>query len=160
MLQRVERSAGEEEGGLHTITLPTHLKVEDTLFRVGQVKVTARQFIVLLAGGSLIYTLWVRTAWFATSFGVVGMVAHGSLIACCCLVLLALAFGSIADRTLDSWLLLLLVYWLRPRVYIWSNLRREPECFQEVAEAGEEKEKAEDEGHMLANTSIKEGVLL
>ncbi len=146
MSQGIERRTGGEDGSMQIITIPTHLKVQDTLFRFGQVKVTARQFVLLLAGGSLIYTLWIRTAWLETSFAAPGTGVHWSLVAVCCVVLLALAFGNIADRTLDIWFLLLLVYWLRPRVYVWSSLRWEPEIGQEEATTGEEEEEAGVEG--------------
>jgi hypothetical protein len=148
----IERRTGEEDGGTQIIIIPTHLKVQDTLFRFGQVKVTARQFVLLLAGGSLNYTLWIRTAWLETSFAVLGTGVHWSLVAVCCVVLLALAFGNIADRTLDIWCLLLLVYWLRPRVYVWSNLRWEPEIGQAETATGEEEVGDEGKHVITVNT--------
>ena len=147
-MQGGERTGVEDAFVPQVITLPTHLKVQDTLFRIGQVKVTARQFVLLLAGGSLIYTLWVRTAWLETALAAVGTGVHWSLLVACCVVLLALAFGSIAERPLDIWLLLLLAYWLRPRVYIWSSLRREPGFTGQVGGSVEEKdEQVSDEEH-------------
>ena len=160
MPQGIERQQAEEYEQRQAITVPTHLNVQDTVLRFGQVKVTARQFVMLLAGGSLLYTLWLRTAWLETIAAGVGAALHWSLIAVCSVVVLSLTFGVIAGRTLDIWLLLLLVYWLRPNVYVWSSLQRGVAIKRSEDAISEREENRTDERCVLSEHQTKEEVMV
>lgn len=160
MPQGVERQQAEEQEQGQTITVPTHLNIQDTVVRFGQVKVTSRQFVLLLAGGSLLYTLWLRTAWLETALATIGTALHWSLAVVSIVGVLSLTFGVIAGRTLDIWLLLLLVYWLRPKVYVWSSLNREAVIEQLEDDIGEHDVNKSGERHNVYEQQTKEEVVL
>ena len=93
--------------------VPTHLDVEDrVLFGL-----TARQFLSLLVGCSAAYSMWSQLASLpdAVRMGVVGL----SL-----LITAAFALLRPAGRSLEEWLLAILVYVSTPRSSTWRP--REP----------------------------------
>ncbi|HEY1298201.1 MAG TPA: PrgI family protein [Chloroflexota bacterium] len=88
--------------------VPTHLNVEDKLL----FGLTVRQFLYLLVGSSVAYTLWEQSA-------ALGEVARVCLGALCVGVTLAFALLRPADRPLEEWLAAALVYAASPRRTVW-----------------------------------------
>jgi hypothetical protein len=88
--------------------VPTHLNVEDkVLFGL-----TVRQFLYVLVGSSVAYTLWEQSA----GLGDAARICLGTLS-----IVLTLAFALLrpADRPLEEWLAAALVYAAAPRRSVW-----------------------------------------
>ena len=83
---------------------------------------TARQLLLLLIGCSLGYNLWLHLG-VLEALALPGQLLRIALalVPAVCAAILALI--SVADRPLEVWLLVLVRYWQRPRVYLWRNLR-------------------------------------
>lgn len=105
-----------------THTIPTHLAVPETVLSLGTFTLTARQLALLFLGGSLAYSFWWHTMGLATWLAPLGMILHTTLLLMLVGLVLALTFGQIAGRSLDVWLLVLVAYLSRPRLYLWRNL--------------------------------------
>ncbi len=93
--------------------IPTHLNVEDKLI----FGLTARQFLYVLVGCTLVYGLWDQLA--DAPFVLRGAAAAGCLSVAAAIALLR-PFG----RPLEEWLLAALIYVGRPRRATWQP--REP----------------------------------
>ena len=110
----------------HQVThkVPTHMSLPDKVV----FGLTARQLLLLLIGCSLGYNLWLHLGALA-AFALPGEVLRIAITLIPAGVAAALALISIADRPLEVWLLVLVRYWQRPRVYLWRSLRvqREPQ---------------------------------
>ncbi len=94
--------------------VPNHLEVEDT-FVLG---LTVRQCVIVGCGAAMAYGLFndLFSSIPNPAIGlVVGLVAAFLLFG----VLLAVALVRVGGRGLDEWGLVLLVYSLRPKVYLW-----------------------------------------
>jgi hypothetical protein len=91
--------------------VPTHLNVEDkVLFGL-----TVRQFLYMLVGSSVTYTLWEQSDGVADAPRIViGVV--------CVIVTLAFALLRPADRPLEEWLAAAVVYVASPRRSTWQPL--------------------------------------
>jgi len=83
---------------------------------------TARQLLLLLIGCSLAYNLWLHLGALA-AFALIGQVLRIAITLIPAGVAAALVLISIADRPLEVWLLVLVRYWQRPKVYLWRSLR-------------------------------------
>jgi hypothetical protein len=89
--------------------VPTHLNVEDkVLFGL-----TVRQFLYMLVGSSVAYTIWEQSA-------ALGDGARMCLGALCVMVTLAFALLRPAGRPLEEWLAAALVYAAAPRRSVWQ----------------------------------------
>jgi hypothetical protein len=103
--------------------MPTHLNVPDTIiFPVFgfSLSVTLRQAGILVLGWIGAYEVFRDNA---TLPGVIGIILHlivPTLIVC---LLPVLAFVTIAKRPLETWLIVLYLYRIQPRVYLWHRLR-------------------------------------
>jgi hypothetical protein len=118
----------DQQGGalepLHTI--PTHLATVDTVLSLGTFALSSRQVLWLLVGGSLGATLWIRTGWLGSWLPPLGMLLHGLLLLGLLICILALTFGQVQGRSLESWLIVVVAYLGRPRLSLWRSLRRQP----------------------------------
>ena len=83
---------------------------------------TARQLLLLLIGCSLGYNLWLHLGALE-SLALPGQVLRIVLALVPAGIAAALALISVADRPLEIWLLVLVRYWQRPRIYLWRSLR-------------------------------------
>jgi hypothetical protein len=83
---------------------------------------TARQLLLLLIGCSLGYNLWLHLSAL-TAFALIGQVLRIAITLIPAGVAAALALISVEDRPLEVWLLVLVRYRQRPRVYLWRSLR-------------------------------------
>jgi hypothetical protein len=101
--------------------VPTHLRVPETVLTFGSVSLSVRQFLLLLLGAALSYNLWLHLKVLATLPG--GQAVRLMLALVPVLVALAFAFVRLVGRTLDRWLLVLLLFWHRPRCLVWRSVR-------------------------------------
>jgi hypothetical protein len=102
--------------------VPTHLNVEDkVLFGL-----TVRQFLYMLVGSSVTYTLWEQSAG-------LGDVVRIGLAATCVAVTLAFALFRPADRALEEWLAAALVYAASPRRATWQPVEPQPSHWRPAA---------------------------
>lgn len=98
-----------------------HLEVEDKLVSVGPVALTLRQAGILLLGGCVVFNLWKATRDL-TMLGTVGIVIRVILVALPVLICLTFAFGRIAGRSYEAWLLIIWRYLRQPKIYVWQHL--------------------------------------
>ena len=117
--------------------VPTHLRTPETILTLGGVSLSVRQFLLLLLGAALGYNLWLHLAFLAMLPG--GQIVRLLLAGVPMLVAIALAFVRVAGRTLDRWLLVLLLYRQRPKRLVWRSVRfLEPKMiFGEQTQEGE-----------------------
>ena len=101
-----------------TQKVPTHMSLPDKVV----FGLTARQLLLLLIGCSLGYNLWLHLGALE-ALELIGQVLRIGLALVPAGVAAALALISVADRPLEVWLLVLVRYWQRPRVYLWRTLR-------------------------------------
>jgi hypothetical protein len=95
--------------------VPTHLNVEDKVL----LGLTVRQFLYLLVGSSVAYMLWEQSAGLSDIVRIV-------LCGLCVGITLAFALVRPADRPLEEWLAVALVYATSPRDTTWQPLEPEP----------------------------------
>jgi hypothetical protein len=107
--------------------VPTHLNVEDkVLFGL-----TVRQFLYVLVGSSVAYTLWEQSAGFVDA-------ARLCIGALCVAVTLAFALLRPADRPLEEWLAAALVYAASPRRSVWRPDEPRPSDWRPAAASWQE----------------------
>ncbi len=113
-----------------THIVPTHLGVPETLLTIAGFNFSVRQFLLLLLGGATGYNLWLHLGNVSSLAYGVGEIARFVLALLPVLFAIALAFVRLAGRTLDRWLLVVLLYLVRPRRFVWRSIRlNEPEAF-------------------------------
>lgn len=110
---------------MYSHKIPNHLEVED-VFILG---LSIRQCVIIGIGAAMGYALF--TDLFAAIADpvvglIVGLVAAFLLFSC----LLAVALIKLAGRGLDEWLLVLLIYQLRPRISLWRF--NSPDAFEQL----------------------------
>lgn len=107
--------------------LPTHLNVEDKVL----CGLTVRQFLYLLVGSSMSYTLWEQSSGTleALRIGVVG--------ACVCTTLV-FAWVQPAGRVLEEWLLAAALYTLSPKRTTWRPREPDPADWRPAAGSWQE----------------------
>jgi PrgI family protein len=107
--------------------VPTHLNVVDkVLFGL-----SVRQFLYLLVGSSATYSLWEQTA----------RLGEAMRIACaviCLCTTLAFALVRPADRALEEWLVVCLVYLGTRRCSIWQPREPDPAAWRPAGAAWQE----------------------
>lgn len=102
--------------------VPTHLNVEDKLL----LGLTVRQFLYLLVGSSVTYTLWEQSAEY-------GGILRIGIASVCVVVTLAFALLRPAERPLEEWLAAALVYLASPRRSTWRPAEPEPSHWRPAA---------------------------
>lgn len=106
--------------------IPTHLNVPDKILSAWGFGITVRQLLILLIAWSAVANAWVRTASPLAPLGPPGAVLHVMAAAIPGIILLVVAFKQVAGRPLEVWLLIILRYWLQPKVYLWRAGRVTP----------------------------------
>ena len=119
-----DRTHALDDTGQTTHTIPTHLTTADTVLGLGHLTLSSRQLLLVLVGGSVAMSLWIRTAWLATLLPPVGVALHWLLLLLSGGCVLALTFGQAAGRPFDAWVIVMLAYCARSRVYLWRSIRR------------------------------------
>ena len=98
--------------------VPTHMSLPDKVV----FGLTARQLLLLLIGCSLGYNLWLHLSALE-ALALPGQVLRIVLALVPAGLAAALAMISVAERPLEIWLLVLVRYRQRPRIYLWRSLR-------------------------------------
>ena len=98
--------------------VPTHMSLPDKVV----FGLTARQLLLLLIGCSLGYNLWLHLGALE-ALALPGQTIRMALALVPATMAATLALISVADRPLEIWLLVLVRYWQRPRVYLWRSVR-------------------------------------
>jgi hypothetical protein len=101
-----------------TYKVPTHMNLPDKVV----FGLTARQLLLLLVGCSLGYNLWLHLGAL-DALAIPGQAIRLTLALVPAGLAADLALITVADRPLEIWLLVLVRYWQRPKVYIWRSLR-------------------------------------
>ncbi len=101
-----------------TYKVPTHMNLPDKVV----FGLTARQLLLLLIGCSLGYNLWLHLG-VLEALALPGQLLRIALALVPAVCAATLALISVADRPLELWLLVLVRYWQRPRIYVWRSLR-------------------------------------
>jgi PrgI family protein len=101
-----------------THKVPTHMSLPDKVV----FGLTARQLLLLLIGCSLGYNLWLHLG-VLEALALLGKVLRIVLALIPAAIAATLAMIYVADRPLEVWLLVLVRYWQRPRIYLWRSLR-------------------------------------
>lgn len=101
-----------------THKVPTHMSLPDKVV----FGLTARQLLLLLIGCSLGYNLWLHLE-VLEALALPGQVLRIVLALVPAGLAAALAMISVAERPLEIWLLVLVRYRQRPRIYLWRSLR-------------------------------------
>jgi hypothetical protein len=100
-----------------------HLEVEDKLITLGPLVLTLRQTGILMLGGCVIFDLWKQCqGWLV--WGTTGQVLRITLVVLLSLLCLACAYGRIAGRTYEAWLLVLWRYGWQTKLALWRSLPR------------------------------------
>lgn len=101
--------------------IPTHLEVEDKIISYNGFGLTVRQAFLLVVGWSLAVDVW-RSLEGLASLGVTGVILRLVVSAVPGLLACFIAWTKVGGRHLESWLLVVLLYHTKPRVYLWRAL--------------------------------------
>ena len=107
--------------------VPTHLNVEDKVLY----GLTVRQFLYLLVGSSATYSLWDQLAPLPTPL-------RAALAGACVALTLAFALLRPADRPLEEWFAVALMYLATPRSAIWWPAEPRPADWHPAGESWQE----------------------
>jgi hypothetical protein len=102
--------------------VPTHLNVPDQMLTLWSFSLTARQLLLLLVGGGIGGTLWQHLALFGHS-AVAGELVRLLLSLPPFLLALFIAWYQHAGRYLEIWMVVLVRYRFRPKLYLWRSIR-------------------------------------
>jgi hypothetical protein len=100
-------------------TIP-RLDTPDAVFSIGFVDISVRQFLFLIFGSLISVNVWMQwSGWLSINW--LGIVFWFLLILP---LVLALAFGwvKIQGHPLEHWIVMILRYLQRPRIYVWRSL--------------------------------------
>jgi len=105
--------------------IPTHLATPDTidlpLFGM-TVSVTMRQGVCFLLGGSVVFQLWQQSSGLA---GLVGLLMHWVGPFLLAFTTYVFAVHEVRGRHLEAWVLVLVHYRTRPKVFVWCSVLAE-----------------------------------
>jgi len=101
--------------------IPTHLEVEDKIISYNGFGLTVRQAFLLVIGWSLAVDVW-RSLDGLTGLGMAGVALRLVISAAPGLIACFIAWTKVGGRHLESWLLVVLLYHTKPKVYLWRAL--------------------------------------
>lgn len=128
-----------------THVVPTHLSMPETVLTIGELSLSARQFLTLLIGVATSYDLWLNLTVLASL--PIGAVARLVIASLPLLVANSLAFVRLSGRDLPGWLVVWIVYQVRPRTLVWRSVRfLEPSLVLDGTAEAEETQKDEHDG--------------
>src|SRR5260370_6616374 len=102
--------------------VPTHLNLPDQVLTLWSFALSARQLLLLLVGGGLGGTLWQHLAGLGHA-AVPGEILRLLLALLPFLLALLIAWDHYAGRYLEVWLVVLVRYRLRPKLYLSLMIR-------------------------------------
>lgn len=111
--------------------IPTHLDVEDKIISYNGIGLTVRQAFLLVLGWSLAVDGW-RALDGLAHLGLAGVVLRLAVSAVPGLLACFVAFTRVGGRHLESWLLVVLLYHTKPKVYLWRGLATQVTPEQQV----------------------------
>ncbi len=112
--------------------IPTHLEVEDKIISFNGIGFTVRQAFLLVLGWSIAVDVW-RALDVLTSLGTVGVVLRLVISGAPGLLSCVIALTKVAGRHLESWLLVVLLYHTKPKVYLWRCLATQVRLGEQVS---------------------------
>ena len=104
-------------------TVP-RLTVPDRVFSLGTFDISVRQFLLLVLGVLISVNVWLSFSW---------LLGEGASVLLWCMlsipILIGVVFGwvRIQRQALEYWIVALLRYAGRPRVFVWRSLELEEE---------------------------------
>ena len=117
--------------------VPTHLQMPDQVLTLWSLGLSARQLLLLLVGCGLGGTLFQHLAILGHS-GMPGEVLRLLLSLPPFLLALLLAWYQYAGRYLEVWLVVLMRYRLRPKLYLWRSIRYDEQHLTPSRASGDE----------------------
>lgn len=118
-----------------THVVPTHLRTPELVVSVGGISLSAKQFLLLLIGAALSYDLWLHLS---RLWGGIALLCALFPVSCA----VFLAFLKIAGRELPTWVLVLVLYQMRTKRFVWRRL-----SYQEPGNAFSPLEREDDRYH-------------
>lgn len=112
--------------------IPTHLGVEDKIISYNGIGLTVRQAFLLVLGWSLAVDVW-RALDGLVQLGTAGVVLRLVVSAAPGLLACFIAFTRVGGRHLESWLLVVLLYHTKPKVYLWRCLATQVRLGEQVS---------------------------
>ncbi len=112
--------------------IPTHLGVEDKIISYNGIGLTVRQAFLLVLGWSLAVDVW-RALDGLVQLGTAGVVLRLVVSAAPGLLACFIAFTRVGGRHLESWLLVVLHYHTKPKVYLWRCLATQVRLGEQVS---------------------------
>ena len=105
--------------------IPTHLDVEDKIVSFNGIGLTVRQTFLLVLGWSLTVDVW-RSLDSLHSLGFGGLALRVILSALPGLLSCVIAWTKVGFRHLESWLLIVFLFYTKPKLYLWRSLASHP----------------------------------
>jgi hypothetical protein len=105
--------------------IPTHLDVEDKIISFNGIGLTVRQAFLLVLGWSLTVDVW-RSLESLHGLGFGGLALRLLISALPGLVSCIIAWTKVSGRHLESWLLIVLLFYSKPKLYLWRSLASHP----------------------------------
>jgi hypothetical protein len=117
--------------------VPTHLNLPDQVLTLWSLSLSARQLLLLLVGAGMGGTVWQHLALLG-HHAVPGQTLRLLVALVSFLLLAVLACYQHAGRYLEVWLIVLVRYSLRPKLYLWRSIRHfEPHLYPRTLEKDE-----------------------
>ena len=117
--------------------VPTHLQMPDQVLTLWSLGLSARQLLLLLVGCGLGGTLFQHLAVLG-HYGMLGEVLRLLLSLPPFLLSLLLAWYQYAGRYLEVWLVVLVRYQFRPKLYLWRSIRYDEQHLTSCIAEGDE----------------------
>ena len=117
--------------------VPTHLQMPDQVLTLWSFSLSARQLLLLLVGCGLGGTLFQHLAVLGY-YGMTGEVLRLLLSLPPFLLSLLLAWYQYAGRYLEVWLVVLVRYQFRPKLYLWRSIRYDEQHLTSFRASGDE----------------------
>ncbi len=117
--------------------VPTHLQMPDQVLTLWSLGLSARQLLLLLVGCGLGGTLFQHLAVLGHE-GMPGEVLRLLLSLPPFLLSLLLAWYQYAGRYLEVWLVVLVRYQFRPKLYLWRSIRYDEQHLTSFRASGDE----------------------
>lgn len=133
--------------------VPTHLNLPDQVLTLWSYSLTARQLLLLLVGGGFGGTIWQHLALFG-HYAVPGEILRLLLSLPLFLLTLFIAWYQYAGRYLEVWFVVIVRYRLRPKRYLWRNIRSYEQHLYPLVQGEGDREMEERASQHTRNTLV------
>jgi hypothetical protein len=137
-------------------TVPTHLQMPDQVLTLWSFSLTARQLLLLLVGGGIGGTIWQHLALFGHD-AVPGEIVRLLLSLPPFLLALFIAWYQHAGRYLEIWMVVLVRYRFRPKLYLWRSIRTYEQHLSPLVPSEGDRDLEERASLNTRNTLVGEG---